>query len=104
MNERQARTHPRKNVLAQALGAGNQHIRPQIGQIHCEPGDRLLLCSDGVIEGLWDRGLDDLLRHPPPAAPTDHSPAELSPAQRLVQTAVAESGRDNATAVVVEIV
>jgi serine/threonine protein phosphatase PrpC len=97
LNEREARTHPRKNVLAQALGAGNQTIRPQLGELHCRQGDRLLLCTDGVIEGLWDRGIEELLRSPPSEL------AAQPPGDRLVNAAVAESGRDNATALVVEV-
>lgn len=97
LNEREARTHPRRSVLAQALGAGNQFITPQIGQIPCQPGDCLLLCTDGVIEGLWDRGIEELLRDPP------RKFAEFAPAQRLVQSAVSQSGRDNAAAIVVEV-
>ncbi len=98
INERQARTHPRKNVLAQALGAGSQFIRPQIGEVRAIAGDRFLLCTDGVIEGVWARGIEELLCHPPAEQ------AARLPARRLVQTAAAESGRDNATAVVVEVV
>ena len=97
LNEREARMHPRKNVLAQALGAGNQFIKPQIGVVPIEPGDRLLLCSDGVTEGIWDRGLDELIRDP--AAPQQ----SRSAATRVVETAVAECGRDNATAMVIEL-
>ncbi|MBI1313232.1 SpoIIE family protein phosphatase [bacterium] len=97
LNERQLRTHPRKNVLTQSLGSGNQFIDPQIGEIVCQPGDRIVLCTDGVIDGLWNHALEDLIRHPPKSL--DNVP----PAERLVRTAVAESGRDNATAVVVEV-
>ena len=97
LNEREARTHPRKNVLSQALGAGSRRVRPQIGEFRAAPGDLFLLCTDGVNEGLWDRRIEEYLRDPPPQL------AALSPAQRLVEAAVAESGRDNATAVVVEI-
>lgn len=98
LNEREARFHPRKNVLNQSLGSGNQFINPQIGELNCEPGDRLLICSDGVIDGLWDHGLEDLLRTPTPEQ------SELFPAQRIVRAAVDESGKDNTTAVVLEIV
>ena len=98
LNEREARNHPRKNVLVQSLGSGNQFIQPQIGELSCERGDRLLICSDGVIEGLWDRGIAELLNDPP------ESLQALNPAQRLVRAAVDESGRDNTTAVVLEIV
>ena len=96
LNERQARTHPRKNVLSQALGAGNQAVHPQITEFKCVAGDRYLLCTDGVIEGLWDHSLEDYLRPSP-------TPAEWPAAARIVQAAIAESGRDNATALVVEI-
>ncbi len=98
INEREARTHPRKNALQQALGAGHQFIDPHIGAVSHRPGDRFLVCSDGLIDGLWDRQLQELLREPSPAN------ASMSPAQRLVTEAVHNSGRDNTTAVVVELV
>lgn len=97
LNEREARQHPRKNVLSQALGAGNQFVHPQFGEASCQVGDMFLLCTDGIIDGLWDSGLEELLRTPP------RSLAELTPAQRLVRLAVEESGRDNATALVIEV-
>ena len=96
INEREARTHPRKNALQMALGAGHQFIDPHIGAVGHRPGDKFLICSDGLIDGLWDRQLHELLRTP---APDD----AMSPAQRLVHEAVQNSGRDNTTAVVVEI-
>jgi serine/threonine protein phosphatase PrpC len=92
LNERQARMHPRKNVLAQALGAGHQFLRPHIGSIKYAADDRFVLCSDGLNEGLWDRGIEEIVRQPDNDAPV---------AQRLVLTSVAECGRDNVTAVVV---
>ncbi len=97
LNERQHRSHPRKNVLSQALGSGNQFVNPQIGELQLIPGDRLLLCTDGVIEGLWDHALEDLVRFPPNELVGD------PPAKRIVQRAVAADGRDNATAVVIEL-
>ena len=96
LNERQARMHPRKNVLAQALGAGHQFLKPHIGWQVYEPGDKFVLCTDGVIEGLWDRGIEELVRQPSPAI--QDQPA----AQRIVNSSVDECGRDNATAVVIE--
>lgn len=96
LNERQARTHPRKNVLAQALGAGHRYLAPQVGVLDYDPGDRFVLCSDGVIEGLWDRGIEDIARG------TAGLNLSGSQAEQLVRVAVDESGRDNATAVVVE--
>jgi protein phosphatase len=95
LNEREARTHPRRNALQQALGAGHQFVEPHIGAVAHQPGDRFLICSDGLIDGLWDRQLEDFLRTP---APDSHETI----AKRLVDEAVATSGRDNTTAVVVE--
>jgi len=97
LNERQARHHPRKNVLSQALGAGNRYVVPQIGEIKVGPGDRLLLCTDGVTEGLWEHALEDLIRIPTP------DQRMLPSAQRIVEASVAADGRDNVTAMVVEI-
>ncbi|MFO0924978.1 MAG: protein phosphatase 2C domain-containing protein [Pirellulales bacterium] len=96
INEREARMHPRKNVLAQALGAGHRYLIPNLGMVEYEPGDRFVFCTDGVIDGLWDRGIDEQVRFP------NSDMVSQSPANRLVLTAVSESGRDNATAVVVE--
>jgi PPM family protein phosphatase len=92
LNEREARTHPRKNVLTQALGAGHRYLNPQMGVIDYEPGDRFVLCTDGVTEGLWDRAIEELARNSDPSGKTA--------AENLVQAAVSESGRDNVTAIV----
>ncbi len=62
LNEREARTHPRKNVLAQALGAGHRYLNPHIGVIDYQPGDSFVLCTDGVNEGIWDRGIEEMVR------------------------------------------
>ena len=97
LNEREARNHPRKNVLQKALGAGHQFADPQIGAVTCESGDTFVLCTDGVVDGLWDNRIADILRAP------ELRDAALDPAQRLVRAAVENSGRDNTTAVVVEV-
>ena len=97
INEREARTHPRRNALQQALGAGQQFVDPHIGAVAHQPGDRFLICSDGLIDGLWDRQIEESMRVQPLAPPA------RSPAERLVGEALQNSGRDNTTAVIVEI-
>jgi serine/threonine protein phosphatase PrpC len=92
INEREARTHPMRNALHQALGAGHQIIHPQFGAFPCGPGDRYLLCSDGLIDCLWDQHLDEILRDPDPTPP----------APRLLKAALERAARDNITALVVE--
>ena len=78
-----------------ALGAGHQFIDPHIGAVSHREGDRFLLCSDGLTDGLWDRQLEEIVRAPETAGRTV--------AQRLVEAGVQASGRDNTTAIVVEI-
>ncbi|MEO6003354.1 MAG: protein phosphatase 2C domain-containing protein [Opitutus sp.] len=97
MNEREARSDPRRSALQQALGAGNQFIDPQIGAIGYVPGDRFVICSDGVVDGLWDRELEEIARS------ASNGDATTAIANRLVKTAVQNSGRDNTTAIVIEV-
>lgn len=98
INEREARTHPRRNVLQKALGGGNQFVDPQLGAVGYESGDIFLLCTDGLVEGLYDHHVVEMLREPASKLPgCDRS-------QRLVNEAVEKSGRDNTTALVIEVV
>lgn len=97
INEREARNHPMRNSLSRALGAGHQFVNPQLGAVACQAGDLFLLCTDGLTDGLWDRQLMQLLREPEPAE------AVVSPALRLVNASLERSGRDNTTALVVEV-
>lgn len=93
INEREARNHPAKNVLQQSLGSDCQFLDPQIGSVGCEPGDKFLICSDGLVDGLWDHRLTDLVRET-----RDPAIAEI-----LVDEAVRTSGRDNTTALVITV-
>ena len=97
LNERQAREHPGRNALNQALGAKIQFLEPHIGAVGHQPGDRFLICSDGLVDGLWDHRLESLIRSPPPEE------SAATPAQRQVHESVQNSGKDNTTALVIEI-
>jgi serine/threonine protein phosphatase PrpC len=94
INEREARTHPRRNVLQKALGGGNQFVDPQLGAVNVESGDRFLICSDGLTEGLYDHHVADLMCRCGP---------EGNPAKVLVEAAVEIDGKDNTTALVIEV-
>jgi serine/threonine protein phosphatase PrpC len=98
INEREARTHPRRNVLQRALGGSNQFVDPQVGAIACERGDIFLLCTDGLVEGLYGSQLAELLRE------SQSSKKISNPAQLLVETSVKNSGCDNTTALVMQLV
>jgi len=98
LNEREARTHPRRNVLQKALGGGNQFVDPQVGAVGYEPGDIFLLCTDGLTEGLYSHQVVDLLRGPDGELP------DATTAHRLVEASLANDGRDNTTALVVKVI
>ena len=90
LNEREARTHPRRTVLQKALGAGHQFVDPQVGAVPCEPGDRFLLCTDGLVDGLFDYQMAEFADH-------------ADPAKSLIAASLERAGRDNTTALVVEV-
>ncbi len=97
INAYEARTHPRRNVLQKALGGGNQFVDPQIGAVGYERGDIFLLCSDGLTEGLHDDRLLELLRTTKSARTADN------PAFRLVEESLKNDGRDNTTALIIQL-
>ena len=53
LTEEEARTHPRKNVITRAIGV-EASVRCDIFEPKLNPGDRLLLCSDGLTNMLSD--------------------------------------------------
>ena len=98
INEREARSHPRRNVLQKALGADHQFVQPQVGAVDLEAGDRFLLCSDGLVEGLFDAQIHEMIRE------ADLSGSDSNIAQRLIKSALGAHTRDNITALVIEVV
>ncbi|MCE0484587.1 MAG: protein phosphatase 2C domain-containing protein [Methylacidiphilales bacterium] len=96
ITEREAREHPRRKALQKALGADNQFIEPQLGAVAYEQGDIFLLCTDGLVEGLYDDEILSILRPEKLPGPGDN------PAERLVKASLENSGRDNTTALVIE--
>ncbi|MCV7067760.1 serine/threonine-protein phosphatase [Mycolicibacterium farcinogenes] len=88
----EARFHPHRNLLTRALGIG-PIIRPDLFDLDCRPGDRLLISSDGLFAGAADAEVA--------AAATCAEPDAA--AQRLVQVANAAGGSDNTTVIVIDI-
>lgn len=56
------RSHPRKSALYRALGGQEGKVHPEIGSLELKPGDQILLCSDGLIDGLADAKIAYLLK------------------------------------------
>jgi PPM family protein phosphatase len=88
----QARTHPRRNVVTRALG-GDTGLHPDHWLLPAITGDRYLICSDGLFSELPDEAIRPLLAAGDPQ----------SAAVTLVGAACDAGGRDNVTAVVVDI-
>jgi serine/threonine protein phosphatase Stp1 len=83
--------HPRANVITRAVGVETEEIALDTAGDRLLPGDRFLLCSDGLSKTLPAHELARVL------GSTDGAPA-----QALIDAALAMHASDNVTAVVVE--
>lgn len=88
-----AEDHPQKNVLTRALGV-EPLVVVDAWLLEPREGDRLLLCSDGLTNEIDDNRISEILG-------AQDEPDVVS--RRLVAEADAAGGRDNITAVVVEV-
>jgi serine/threonine-protein phosphatase Stp1 len=84
--------HPRGNVITRAVGAEVDDFVLDKVSDRLVPGDRFLLCSDGLCKTVPEDQLAELL-----AAPNGTSPSES-----LVEAALMLQVTDNVTAVAVE--
>ena len=94
IKEFQYRTHPRRSALYEVLGGGHANICPQLLSMPIHAGDRLLLCTDGAIDGLWERHIHEGLAVGASARDT----AEL-----LLARAVENDGKDDITLIVADL-
>jgi protein phosphatase/serine/threonine-protein phosphatase Stp1 len=88
LSAEEAEKHPQANVITRAVGAeGPLELDKVADRLH--PGDRFMLCSDGVFKELAEAEIAGHL-------------ARGAEAEELVQRAVDAGGRDNVTVVVVQ--
>ena len=79
-------------TLTQAIGA-SEAVEPEVIEVELEPGDRILLCTDGLTDELDEQRIGELM-----------SVADLDDAGRaLVDAALDAGGHDNVTVVLAEI-
>ena len=88
----EVRSHPWRHVLAQCLGREDMGDI-EVLSISVQPGDRLLLCSDGLTEELEDDKIERDLQQESCEVAT----------QNLIAAAKEAGGHDNITVIVVEI-
>jgi protein phosphatase len=94
VTEEEARLLPAKNLVTKALGASPE-LEPEVRDYDVEPGDLLLLCSDGLTEMVMHHEISGMLS----ACGTDISEA----ARRLVELANEAGGRDNISVIVIRL-
>lgn len=91
--EEQARNAPIGGSLVSAIGA--TEMTPSVGLIDLQPGDSLLLCTDGLTRHVSDERIAELLGTAGDAE---------SACRQLVDEALAGGGRDNVTVVLARMV
>ncbi len=95
ISEIQYRSHPRRAALYEVVGGGHGKVHPHFAAIPYQPGDRFLVCSDGLIDGLWERHISDALA----ACPED--PAAT--AETMLKRAIDNSGIDDTSLIVIAV-
>ncbi len=88
----EAENHPSSNVITRAIGVADD-IEIQVRQVNLLPGDRFLLCSDGLFKDVKPEEVSQNLGLPSPRQALDE----------LVTLALRRGGTDNVTAIVVQV-
>jgi protein phosphatase len=88
----EARVHPFRNVITQALGNGGD-LEVEVQNLELAKSERLLLCSDGLSGMIGDKQIWDIV------AQSDNLQLAV---ESLIYTARERGGEDNITAILVE--
>jgi len=89
----ESRVHPSRSVITRALGS-DPNLLVDSFEVEASPGDRLLLCSDGLTGMVDDRAIERIL---------STAPSVEEAVDRLIEAANDAGGQDNITVVVAEI-
>lgn len=93
LTDEEARVHPNRSMITRALGS-DLATQADLYEINVEPGDRLLLCSDGLSGMVVDKDIEETLQRV-------RDPQRC--ANDLVNAAIAAGGHDNVTVIIVDI-
>jgi serine/threonine protein phosphatase PrpC len=92
ITEDEAKRSPHKNIITRAVG-NRDYVQVDTGLVELEEGDKYLLCSDGLHGYLKPNEIPEILQQPGEDAVLE-----------FIQIANARGGKDNITAVLVEVV
>jgi protein phosphatase len=87
-----ARNHPQRSLVTRAVHG--EHIAPTCQLVSAQPGDRFLLCSDGLSDIVTDAAIGQTLLSYP-------EPQEC--AEQLVKLALQAGAPDNVTVIVADV-
>lgn len=87
----EARAHPQRNVITRALGS-RPDVKVDTYSGELQPGDVLLMCTDGLSEYVHEEDMQAVL--------TQHPPEEAVP--RLIALANSRGGADNISTLVIQ--
>jgi len=92
LTEEQAHSHPRRHFITRALGVSDDESG-EYDELELEPGDRLLLCTDGLTNMVGQEVIRQFL--------VDEPSETAVPA--LVRAALAAGGADNITVLLMDV-
>jgi protein phosphatase len=86
----EARNHPDKNIITRAIGT-NEEVDIDFFDVKLEPENQIVMCSDGLTNMVTDEGIYEATQI-----------QEGNKAQKLIEMANANGGKDNITVIIVE--
>lgn len=89
ITERQYRANPRRSALYEVVGGGHTSVNANLASFPYQPGDRFMICSDGLVDGLWEKHIHSAFLKNPDST--------RSLAESLMARAVSNDGTDDTT-------
>ncbi len=94
ITEEQAQHSQLQNIIVRALGP-EEHVEPDLSDLVAEPGDTLLLTTDGLTRHVPDDGILEII---------EHASSCRESCVRLIETGKQAGGQDNLTCLVLQFV
>jgi len=93
LSPEEAENHPYGNVITRAVGP-SESVTPDYVRVEIVPGDRFVVCSDGLTKELTDYGIRHFL---------DENPDPADAVRAMLDAALENGGRDNISIIVLNV-